>query len=124
MGNSLRWTSTAIAVVAGLLIGFAATNFAYRHHIFAVPGSHSFLARLDRDLELSPQQRGQVVDLVNDTRAKMRQLEEDSYRQRYQLIMQTHDKIRALLTPEQQQKFDRDFGHPEEHEHGHHHHGD
>ena len=30
-GNSLKWGAITIAALAGLLIGFAATNFAYRN---------------------------------------------------------------------------------------------
>ena len=39
----------------------------------------------------------------------MEQLHQDFVRQHHDLIMHTHDQIRTLLTPEQQQKFDRDF---------------
>ena len=103
-----------------LLIGFAITNSAYRHGILRAPGTHRFVDRLSADLQLSPDQRHQVEDLVHDSRAKMDQLHQDFRRQHHDLIQQTHDKIRTLLTPEQQQKFDRDFSHAgEHHEHRH-----
>ena len=50
----------------------------------------------------------------------MDQLHKDFERQHHDLIMHAHDQIRTLLTPEQQQKFDRDFSHAGEH-HEHHH---
>jgi Spy/CpxP family protein refolding chaperone len=116
----LRWGAITIAAIAGLLIGFAATNFAYRNRILRAPGGHGFVDRLADDVQLTPDQRRQVQDLVRDSRAKMEQLHQDFHRQHHDLIMHTHDQIRTLLTPEQQQKFDRDFSHPGEH-HEHHH---
>ena len=128
MGNSLKWTGVTLAVLAGALIGFALTTFAYRHRMLSVPGPHSFIERLDHDLKLTPDQLHQIETLVRDKRAKMDQLHEDFHRQHEQLIFQTHDQIRALLTPEQQQKFDREFahfaGHEYERDHEHHHYHD
>jgi Spy/CpxP family protein refolding chaperone len=112
LGNSLKWTGIALAVAAGVLVGFALSTFAYRHRLIRVPGPHGFVERLDYDLQLTPDQLHQVQTLMRDTHAKMDQLHEDFERQHQQLIFQTHDKIRELLTPEQQQKFDREFSHP------------
>jgi hypothetical protein len=111
-----------VAAFAGLLIGFAATNLAYRNRILRPPGAHSFVDRLSADLQLSPDQHHQVEELVRESRAKMEQLHQDFDRQHHDLIVHTHDQIRTLLTPEQQQKFDRDFSHPGEHRE--HQHGD
>ncbi len=110
-----------MALIAGLLIGFAATTVAYRHRILMVPGPHTFLERLDRDLSLSPQQHHQIEDLIRETRSKMEKLHQDFRQQHQQLIMQAHDQIRAMLTPDQQLKFDHDFAHPGDSEHEHHH---
>jgi len=112
LGNSLKWSGITLAVIAGVLIGFALTTFAYRHRLMGVPGPHSFIERLDHELHLNPDQLHQIETLVRDTRVKMDQLHEDFRRRHQQLIFQTHDQIRALLTPEQQQKFDREFTPP------------
>jgi len=112
LGNSLKWSGITLAVIAGVLIGFALTTFAYRHRLMGVPGPHNFIERLDHELHLSPDQLHQIETLVRDTRVKMDQLHEDFHRRHQQLIFQTHDQIRALLTPEQQQKFDREFTPP------------
>jgi len=125
LGNSLKWTGIALALAAGVLIGFALTTAAYRHHLLRVPGPHGFIERLDHDLKLTPDQLHQIETLVRDTRVKMDQLHQDFERQHQQLIFQTHDQIRALLTPEQQEKFDRDFSRPggRDRDRGHEHHG-
>ena len=127
MGNSLKWTGIALALAAGVLIGFALTTSAYRFRLLRVPGPHGFIERLDHDLKLTPDQLHQIETLVRDTHVKMDQLHEDFRRQHQQLIFQTHDQIRALLTPEQQEKFDREFSHPpggRDRDHEHHDHGD
>jgi Spy/CpxP family protein refolding chaperone len=118
LANSLKWTAITIAVIAGVLIGFALSNFAYRHQILHVPFHRAFVDRLDRDLSLTPDQLRQVQDLVNDTHDKMMQLHQDFRAKHQALIAGTHDKIRALLTPEQQQKFDADFPIPPERDEG------
>jgi ElaB/YqjD/DUF883 family membrane-anchored ribosome-binding protein len=121
LGNSLKWGTISIAAIAGLLIGFAITTSAYRYRFLRVPSRHDFVARLDHELKLSPDQLHQIENLMRDSRTKMQQLHDDFHRQHDQIIYQTHDQIRALLTSEQQQVFDREFSHPpvgREHWHG------
>jgi ElaB/YqjD/DUF883 family membrane-anchored ribosome-binding protein len=119
VGNNLKWTSIATAAIAGLLIGFAVTTFAYRHRMLRVPGGHTFVDRLDRELKLSPDQHHQIEELLQGTRSKMSQLHEEYHQRRHQLIAQTHEQIRAVLNPEQQKIFDSDFSlkHAMEHDH-------
>ena len=112
MGNSLKWGTVSVAAIAGLLIGFAVTTSAYRYRLLRVPGRHNFVARLDHELKLNPDQLHQVEALMREAHTKMQQLHDDFHRQHDQIIYQTHDQIRALLTPEQQKIFDRVFTHP------------
>lgn len=98
----------AAAVVAGLLIGFAASTLAYRYRILMVPGGN-LIERMDRDLNLTPAQHQQIREIMRDKRSKVEQLRREFRQQRRQLFLQAHDQIRAVLTPEQQEKFDRDF---------------
>jgi len=127
LGNSLKWTGIALSVAAGVLLGFALTTAAYRHRLLRVPAPHGFIERLDHELKLTPDQLHQIETLMRDKHGKMVQLHQDFSRQHDQLILQTHDQIRALLTPEQQQKFDREFAHPpvgRDRDRGHHDHDD
>jgi Spy/CpxP family protein refolding chaperone len=116
LANSLKWGSITLAAIAGLLLGFALTTAAYRFRLIQVPGHHHFIEHLDREVKLTPEQLHQIETMMRDSRAKMDQLHTDFHRQRLQIIYQTHDQIRALLTPEQQQRFDRAFAHPGERE--------
>ena len=125
MGNSLKWGGMMLALLAGLLLGFALTTSAYRFHLLQFPGRRGFIERLDSELKLSPDQLHQIENLLRDSHTKMEKLHEDFQHQHDEIIYQTHDQIRALLTPEQQQTFDRVFSHPPVGpEHWHHEHGD
>ena len=112
MGSSLKWVGIILATIAGVMIGFALTTVAYRYRILRIPGGHGFVDRLDHELKLNPDQRHQIQDLVRDTRIKMEQLHQDCRLRHDQLILQTHGHIRDLLTPDQQQRFDREFTPP------------
>jgi Spy/CpxP family protein refolding chaperone len=109
------WLPVAVAVL-GLAIGFAASSMAYRHRWLGVPRG-SFMERMQRALNLTPAQRDQILAIVNETRPRMMKLREDFEHQRHETIMQARARVRALLTPEQQEKFDHEFRPPPEHEH-------
>ena len=62
--------------------------------------------RMKRDLDLNDQQAAQIRAILEQTRDEYRQLRAE-VRPRYDGVRQTaRTRIRALLTPEQQQKFD------------------
>lgn len=62
--------------------------------------------RMKRDLDLNDQQATQIRAILDQTRNDYRQLRAE-VRPRYDAVRQNaRTKIRALLTPEQQQKFD------------------
>lgn len=97
-----------LAVAAALLVGFVASTLAYRYRILRVPGE-PLVARMDRDLQLTPAQRMQVRDIMKECRLHIMQFEQDFRRQRRQTFLEAMQQIRATLTREQQEKFDRDF---------------
>ena len=95
------WLLAAVAL-ASLAIGFAASSFAYRHRWLSV--SHGpFIERMQHELNLTPQQRDKVLAIINETRSKVMNLREDFQRQRREQMMQARARVRALLTPEQQE---------------------
>jgi Spy/CpxP family protein refolding chaperone len=62
--------------------------------------------RMKRDLNLNDQQAAQIRAILDETRDEYRQLRAE-VRPRYDAVRQNaRTRIRALLTPEQQQKFD------------------
>jgi len=101
------WT-LVLAVAAALVVGFVASTLAYRYRILRLPGE-SVVARMNRELDLTSAQRSQIRDIMRDARLRIRQYEQDFRRQRHETFIQAMHQIRATLTPEQQEKFDRDF---------------
>jgi hypothetical protein len=111
----------AVAVIAGLLVGFAVSTFAYRHRWLRVPGA-PILERMSEDLKLTPEQRAQIVQVMRDTRSQLREQHHQFETERHTILSGAFAKIRALLTPEQQARFDKDFAPPPMYGYHHHHH--
>lgn len=103
--------------VAGLVIGFAASSLAYRYRLLNVP-RQPFIERMQHELNLTPAQRAQLLQIIQDTRLKVEGLRHEFQRQRHDLLTQARARVHALLTPEQQETFDREFRPPPEHEGG------
>lgn len=70
------------------------------------------MERMNRDLELTAAQRDRIGDILRETRFKVRESHLEFQHRRHELFWQALAAVRAALTPEQQQKFDRDFAQP------------
>jgi len=66
----------------------------------------SHMAMFTRDLNLTPDQQGQIQAILNDTRAHYAALHEKLDPEYEQVRQQGRDRIRQLLTPEQRPKFE------------------
>ena len=109
------WLYVVIAVV-GLAIGFASSSLAYRYRWLSVP-HQPFIERMQRELNLTPSQREQILQIIQDTRFKVENLRYEFQRQRREQLTQARARVRELLSPKQQEKFDREFKPPPEREH-------
>ncbi len=71
------------------------------------PGAERLVERLTADLQLTPEQRVQVEGVLKSRRERLNQLQHD-VRERFEREQQElRTEIRKVLTPEQQQKYDR-----------------
>jgi Spy/CpxP family protein refolding chaperone len=100
-----------LAIAASLLVGFTLSTLAYRYRYLHVPGQ-SVVARMNHDLHLNPAQREQIIEIMQDTRLRVMQMRNRLQHARRGLLLQAYEQIRATLTPEQQNKFDREFALP------------
>lgn len=107
------WVFVTIAIV-GLAVGFALSSMAYRRGWLRTPHT-PFIERMQRDLNLTPEERVQILQIIGETRSKVMALRIQFEHQRHDAILQARARVRALLTPEQRDKFDRDFKPPPEH---------
>lgn len=65
------------------------------------------VAHLDEALSLTADQKAKIKDLYTNAQKEMEALSPDDRREKGREIMKTtHDQVRAVLTPEQQAKFD------------------
>lgn len=105
------WLVVVGVFALGCLSGVALDG-AYRLRAAAVPregGRHEkkdIFERMRSDLSLTDEQARQVKAVLDETRGEYRTLSAEC-RPRYDAIRQKgRERIRALLTPEQQQRFD------------------
>jgi Spy/CpxP family protein refolding chaperone len=95
----------AAALIAGILIGAAGTSYAIAHR-WRTPFHERLLTRFSSALQLTPQQREQVGAILEAKRQRIDALRAELRPQFDELRASTSAEIRALLTPEQQGKFD------------------
>jgi len=99
------------AIAASLLVGFTISTLAYRYHYLRVPGQ-GVVARMNHDLHLTPAEREQIREIMQDTRLRVMRLRNYFQHARRARLLQAYEQIRATLTPEQQRQFDREFALP------------
>jgi Spy/CpxP family protein refolding chaperone len=115
--RSNLWFGLLIGVSC-LVLGFAISTMAYRYRYLRVPGG-GLIERMNHELNLTPAQSDRIADILRDTRFKVMQARQDYIHRRHQMFWQGLNDVRAILTPDQQKIFDRDFNRPWE-QHGHH----
>jgi Spy/CpxP family protein refolding chaperone len=72
-----------------------------------VPPPGMLLERLTRDLELTPDQRTQIEGVLAARRSRLDALQQDVHARFEAEQRSLRDEIRKVLTPEQQEKFDK-----------------
>jgi Spy/CpxP family protein refolding chaperone len=103
----------AVVFMLGALLGAVATHM-WGERVWGRQDTYSagrkpvnqVVADFTRELQLTPDQQTQVTTIIDDTRAQLKALYAPVDTQREQIRQQTRARIRALLTPEQQPKFD------------------
>lgn len=108
MPGKYNLLSISLAIIASLALGFVATTFIYSHNLLRLPGENP-LQRMDRVLNLTPAERMQIGEVMEQTRPKMMDARRDYQKARRKLLIDTYVRIRAILTPQQQEAFDREF---------------
>jgi len=65
-----------------------------------------FLRRMERELDLTPAQRGPIDKILQEGQERMKKLMETVEPRRRDELKKTIDDFRGVLTPEQQKRFD------------------
>ncbi|HXG64962.1 MAG TPA: periplasmic heavy metal sensor [Blastocatellia bacterium] len=104
-----KW-QVRLAVLGIFLIGFVAGALTLNiYHRQQGPSSRfSMRGRIDRvieQLELTPEQKIQVKEIFDDARAQLAEARKQSEPKFREVRRQTDERLRAVLTPEQWEKF-------------------
>ncbi len=109
-----RWQ--AMVALAGLFAlgvfsGSLGAHLYYVRSAERMPGPPPFLGpffshRLERGLDLSPAQRAEVLRILDDSHREAEALRGEVAPRLREVMERADERIRALLTPEQRQRFD------------------
>jgi Spy/CpxP family protein refolding chaperone len=110
----VKKTSAVFAVIAvlvlGIIVGILGTHLFYAQK-FRQPGRWAeaagdfFANRLERELNLTPDQRQAIDDIMAESRVEGRALREEMRPRVTEMMRHTSERIEEVLTPEQRQRF-------------------
>jgi Spy/CpxP family protein refolding chaperone len=97
-----------VVFVLGALAGIGGERYWCHRRLPPNPQAQrqAFIARMQQRLDLTPQQTAQFAALVDETMQRFGALHKQMEPQFEQIRDQQREKIRAILNPQQQQKFD------------------
>ncbi len=103
----------AVVFLLGVLLGGVATHL-WGERVWGRQNTHTagmkpvnqVVADFTRELQLTPDQQTQVTAIIDDTHAQWKALYAPVDAQKEQIRERSRARIRALLTPDQQPKFD------------------
>jgi Spy/CpxP family protein refolding chaperone len=96
-----------LVFVLGVALGAVGHTFFDRHVLGARPQTPPRgVARLTKELNLTPDQQKQIGEILADMQHRFDALHQQMSPQFDQIREQGHDQIRQILTPEQRPKFE------------------
>lgn len=111
MKRSVALGAVLAVFLVGLAGGVAGAHLFYAHKLEAKSERVPFLAphyqgRLDRSLDLSPQQEQEIRRILRQAHEEAESLRREVRPRIHQLMEGAHEQIREVLTPEQRQRFE------------------
>ena len=100
------WLVLVVVFVLGSFTGGAVTGFYHAMARSDRSGSHDRFDKMRRDLNLTEEQTKSVSAILDETRNDYKTLRAELKPRFDEPRQKARTKIRALLTPDQQQKFD------------------
>jgi Spy/CpxP family protein refolding chaperone len=102
-------TALVVVFIFGGVTGATLTSVYYTHRFRSERrwrNREDFFEEMRRELNLNDAQAEQIRSILSDTRADLRALGEE-FRPRFDAVRQRErERIRAVLTPDQQKRFD------------------
>ncbi|HOW27950.1 MAG TPA: Spy/CpxP family protein refolding chaperone [Elusimicrobiota bacterium] len=108
----IEWKQVVVALAIGVILGAVVGGLRHRFppKPMGEPGKKHFnhmVNRLSRQLKLTPEQKQQVVSIMEASRVKVDTLMAESRPKFEEIRASTQAEIKKILTPEQREKFDR-----------------
>lgn len=108
--NKSKWQVRLAALII-FVLGFAAGSLAFnayqRLHGGGRAGRQDRFERMLDHLQLSPEQRTQVQQIISDTRSKLQALRQESEPQVNEIRQEADKRLQEVMTPEQWEKFQK-----------------
>jgi uncharacterized membrane-anchored protein YhcB (DUF1043 family) len=106
------WLLLALVFLAGIVVGVVGTRVAVRHLVRdAIVHPEKVQATMERNLtrrlRLDDGQQLKLHQILSDTHAEMKALRREYQPQVFEVVSNADGQITAILTPEQQAKFER-----------------
>jgi Spy/CpxP family protein refolding chaperone len=98
-----------LVLLLGVALGAVGTHYWEAHaygHLALVPSHAEIVQQMTEQLSLTPDQQKQVNAISDEIHARLHALQDQMKPQADAIRSEGRQKIRALLTPEQQPKFD------------------
>jgi Spy/CpxP family protein refolding chaperone len=97
--------------VIGILIGCLGTHLFYAHRLLKPEGppgmgGRMFMERLEHRLDLTPEQRREIDRILEESHARAASFRDSMAPQVRALMEETHERVTAVLTPEQLEEFE------------------
>jgi hypothetical protein len=108
IANSKNKARTIIltAFILGVLTGVGGMSLVRRGDVFGRGGRQPMIEDITREVGLNAAQRAEVEAILKQTRQESHQLFKPVEQQMLDLRARTRARIRALLTPDQQARYD------------------
>ena len=109
-----RWIAILSVIglfVIGILIGSLGTHLFYANRLLKPEGppgmgKRMFTERLEARLNLTPEQRQEIHRILEESHVRAESFRDSMAPQVRALMEETHERITAVLTPEQLEKFE------------------
>jgi Spy/CpxP family protein refolding chaperone len=97
--------------VIGILIGSLGTHLYYAHRLLTPDGppgwgGRLFMDRLEARLNLTSEQRREIDRILEESHARAESFRESMGPKVRALMEETHERVTAVLTPEQREQFE------------------
>jgi Spy/CpxP family protein refolding chaperone len=110
MKNPKVWLALALVFFAGFAAGVVTTRTIVRETVRSVMQRPAVLqGKIERDLNrhlnLNPQQRVHVREVLRESRERLREVRRDFQPRLRSVVVEARQEIQSVLTPEQRRRF-------------------